>query len=133
MIRAAAAAALLAAAGCQGAAPPDTGFAVDVFRPDYLGVETRLLEGDLVAFDVAMGGARGPEDVTDYAECAAAQYALIRGFGWARHVRTRLSDEAGVSRADAVYSVTPDRPAGLRTIDAAARVDECRRAGVATV
>jgi hypothetical protein len=35
--------------------------------------------------------ARGSSrDVEAYARCAAAQYALIRGFGFARHVRTTM-------------------------------------------
>ena len=125
-------AAVLALAACAPPSP-DEAAAEAPFRPVYLGVETRLLEGDLVAFDVAMRGARDASDLADYADCAAAQYALIRGFGFARHVRTNLSERAGVSRADAVYTVTPERPPGLRIIDAAARVDECRARSIATV
>ena len=59
-------------------------------RPVYLGIETILLDGDLVNFRVAMKGARDNADVEAYARCAAAQYALIRGFGFARHVRTHV-------------------------------------------
>ena len=55
------------------------------FKPAYKGIETTLLAGDLVQFHVAMTGARSNQDVSNYAECAAAQYALIRGFGFARH------------------------------------------------
>ncbi|MCK0168985.1 hypothetical protein MWU52_15625 [Jannaschia sp. S6380] len=106
---------------------------VDVFRPDYKGVETRLLEGDLVNFIVAMEGARDGRDVVDYAECAAAQYALIRGFGFARQVRTNVVEEGGVWRADAVYTVSPSLPRGLRTIDAEVVVDACAARGIPTV
>lgn len=106
---------------------------VDVFRPEYRGVETRLLEGDLVNFNVTMTGARDGEDVTDYAECAAAQYALIRGFGFARHVRTNVTEEGGIWRGDAVYTVSPALPRGVRTIDAEVVVDNCRAQGIATV
>ncbi|MEL7184645.1 MAG: hypothetical protein AAGK57_13470, partial [Pseudomonadota bacterium] len=63
-------------AACQ---PSEENLGVTVFRPNYDGVETRLLEGDLVNFFVTMRGARDIEDVADYARCAAAQYALIRG------------------------------------------------------
>jgi hypothetical protein len=51
------------------------------FAPEYLGVETMLLDDDLVNFHVAMKGARTKADVADYAKCAAAEYTLIRGFG----------------------------------------------------
>ncbi len=40
--------------------------------PAYLGVETRLLDDDLVSFQVTMRGAAGREDVAAYAECAAS-------------------------------------------------------------
>jgi len=39
------------------------------FIPEYKGVETVLLDGDLVQFNVAMTKALGPDDVSDYAEC----------------------------------------------------------------
>lgn len=119
----------LALIACQADDQP----AVDVFRPDYQGVETRLLEGDLANFIVTMTGARDRQDVLDYAECAAAQYALIRGFGFARQVRTNVTEEGGVWRGDAVYTVSATVPRGLRTIDAEVAVDDCRARGIPTV
>ena len=106
---------------------------VEVFRPVYLGVDTALLEGDLVRFRVDMRGARDGQDVQEYADCAAAQYALIRGFGFARHVRTNLSEEGGIQRGDAVYTVSPAIPGGIRTIDAEVTLAECRMQGIPTV
>jgi len=121
---------LLGVAACQ---PSEENLGVTVFRPNYDGVETRLLEGDLVNFFVTMRGARDIEDVADYARCAAAQYALIRGFGFARHVRTQVDETAGIWRGDAVYTVSPDLPRGVRTIDAEVVVDDCRARGIPTV
>ena len=103
------------------------------FAPSYEGIETRLLDNDLVAFHVKMRGARGDQDVTDYAECAAAQYTLIRGFGFARHVRTNVEIEGGVWHADAVYTISPSLPAGLKTIDAEVTVQNCMEKGIPTV
>jgi hypothetical protein len=103
------------------------------FEPDYRGVETRLLEGDLVQFGVVMTGARTGADVGDYAECAAAQYALIRGYGFARHLRTNVNEEGGVWAADAVYTISPSLPRGLRTIDAEVTVANCAENGIPTV
>jgi hypothetical protein len=104
-----------------------------VFRPDYRGVETRLLGDGLVNLLVTMEGARDGRDVEDYAACAAAQYALIRGFGFARHVRTAVVEEAGIWRGDAIYTVSPALPRGLRTIDAEVAVEDCRDRGIPTV
>lgn len=103
------------------------------FRPSYLGVETRLLDGDLVNFIVRMQGARDGADVAAYADCAAAQYTLIRGYGFARHVRTNVSEEGGVWRADAVYTISPALPDGVNQIDAEVVVDNCRSEGIPTV
>ncbi len=103
------------------------------FAPFYRGVETALLDGDLVRFDVSMTGARSGQDVDDYAECAAAQYALIRGYGFARHLRTNIEEKGGVWRADAVYTISPSLPRGLRTIDAETVVQTCAENGIPTV
>jgi len=99
----------------------------------YLGVETRLLDGDLVSFLVSMSGPSGGGPVADYAKCAAAQYALIRGYGFARQVRTNVTEEGGIWRADAVYTISSALPDGLRTIDAEVVVQDCRERGIPTV
>ena len=115
-------------AGCVNAQPDAA-----AFRPEYKGIETQLLEGDLVSFQVAMAGARTGEDVSDYAECAAAQYALIRGYGFARHVRTNVDEQGGLWRGDAVYTISSALPRGLRTIDAEVVVAHCAENGIPTV
>ena len=103
----------------------------------YLGVETRLLEGDLVNFNVAMRGAKddpdAPESVARYAECAAAQYALIRGYGFARHLRTNVNFDDGMWRGDAAYTISSALPDGLKTIDAEVIVSDCKDNGIPTV
>ncbi len=118
----------LALAGCDMRAP-----LADDFIPDYQGVETKLLDGDLVQFNVAMTKALSSENVADYAECAAARYTLIRGFGFARHVRTNVEIVGGVWRADAVYTISPSLPRGLKTIDAEVTVQNCMERGIPTV
>lgn len=103
------------------------------FDPDYGGIKTVLLDGDLVNFHVAMRGARGREDVDAYARCAAAQYALIRGFGFARHVRTSVAESGGNWRGDAVYTISPSLPRGSATIDAEVTVRDCGAQGIPTI
>ncbi len=117
----------LALAGCA-----ETG-AEPVFAPEYRGIETRLLDGDLVNFRVAMEGARDAVDVERYAECAAAQYTLIRGYGFARHVRTQVLQEGGIWRGDAVYTISASLPRGLKTIDAEVVAANCAENGIPMV
>ena len=103
------------------------------FAPVYRGVQTSLLDDDLVQFSVAMTGARSARDIEAYGECVAAQYALIRGYGFARHLRTNVDEKAGVWTADAVYTISPSLPRGLRTIDAEVVVANCAENGIPTV
>jgi hypothetical protein len=105
----------------------------DVFAPEYQGIETILLDGDLVNFRVAMKGARNGDDVDAYARCAAAQYALIRGFGFARHVRTTVARDRKIWRGDAVYTISAALPRGLKTIDAEVTVRDCGAQGIPTI
>ena len=118
----------LALAACTPPAPT----AEDLI-PDYLGVETIELGGDLVQFNVAMTKALSQKDVQRYAECAAAQYTLFRGYGFARHLRTNVYEEGGVWSADAVYTISPTLPDGLAKIDAEVVVAACEESGIPTV
>ena len=97
------------------------------------GVYAILLDGDLVSCRVSMDGARNNGDVEAYGRCAAAQYALIRGYGFARHVRTNVRNAGGIWRGDAVYTISAALPEGLKTIDAEVTVRDCGAQGIPTV
>lgn len=99
----------------------------------FRGVETRLLGDDLVQFVVVMGPDAERAHVERYAECAAARYALIRGYGFARHVRTNVTQAKGGMTGDAVYTISPGLPQGLKTIDAEVAVASCEDNGIPTV
>ncbi|MBF9060980.1 hypothetical protein HKCCSP123_17495 [Rhodobacterales bacterium HKCCSP123] len=123
--------AAMAAAGCAPSGGDPTG--VPPAGVTFDGVETRLLDDDLVNFRVEMTGARTRDDVAAYARCAAAQYALIRGFGFARHVRTNVQEQGGVWVGDAVYTISPALPRGLQTLDAEVVAAACAEQGIPTV
>jgi hypothetical protein len=120
-------------AGLGGCAPVGGGGPVSGEAITYEGVETRLLDDDLVDFQVALSGTANRAAVTAYATCAAAQYAQIRGYGFARHVRTNVTRAGGSLRGDAVYLISPGLPRGLRTIDAEVTVGDCLDRGIPTV
>jgi hypothetical protein len=100
--------------------------------PVYRGVETRMIDPELVSLRVTLEGGE-EDDLVAYATCAAAQYALIRGYGFARHVRTTVEQDGEIWRADAVYTVSPALPRGLRTIDAEVTVADCADRGIPTI
>lgn len=99
----------------------------------YDGVETRLLDDDLVNFRAQLTGVATRADVDAYARCAAAQYTLIRGYPFARHVRTSITEEGGVWVADAVYTISPELPRGLQTLEAEIVAADCAEQGIPTV
>ena len=120
--------AVLTLAACQNTAP------VTQEPVRYYGVQTRLLDNDLVQFHVTLSGAQSTEQVARYTECAAAQYTLIRGFGFARHVRTtRIGKQADRLSADAVYTISRSLPQGKKTIDAEVVTDACARDNIPMV
>ncbi|NKX44348.1 hypothetical protein [Roseicyclus persicicus] len=121
---------LLAVASCTAGEGPRPG---SMPPATYDGVETRLLDDDLVNFRVRMTGVATRDDVAAYARCAAAQYALIRGFGFARHVRTSVQEQGGVWVGDAVYTISPALPRGLQTLDAEVVAAACAEQGIPTV
>ena len=123
----------VAAAALLACAPAADVSGMGNFEPSYQGIETILLDGDLVNFRVAMTGARDNADVEAYARCAAAQYALIRGAGFARHVRTNVAKRGETWRGDAVYTISAALPKGFRTIDAEVTVRDCGSLGIPTV
>ena len=127
-------ASLTVATAAVSACAPAGGAEQASFHPVYQSVQTILLDDDMVNFRVAMRGGRNNEDVAAYARCAAAQYALIRGAGFARHVRTNVGHATdGVQVGDAVYVISAALPRGLRTIDAEVTVRDCGEQGIPTV
>lgn len=112
---------------CAGPAPDAP------FSPVYRGGDPLGMGGDLYGFLVTMEGARGEADVEAYVRCVVAGYAREKGYGFARRVRTEVKEEGGVWIADAVYSISPALPRGLRTIDAEVTVADCSEQGIPTV
>ena len=120
------------ATAALGACTPAGEVSEDRGQPVYEGIETILLDDDLVSFTVAMRGARDGSDVEAYGRCAAAQYALDRGYGFARQVRTIVKKDGQTWYGDAVYLISASLPEGLRTVDAEVAVTECVELGIPT-
>ena len=105
----------------------------DKEKPRYLGVRTVLLQPDMVNVFVTMTGAKMNSDVEAYGRCAAAQYALIRGWGFARHIRTTVDKKNNTWHGDGVYLISAILPPGLKTIDAEVAVRDCAEQGIPTI
>lgn len=123
----------LVALAAVGACAPGGEVTTGPAKAEYLGLRTVLLDGDMVNFMVAMRGARNEADVEAYGRCAAAQYALIRGAGFVRHIRTSVARTGDVWKGDAVYLVSAALPRGAHTIDAEVTVRDCGELRIPTV
>lgn len=95
------------------------------WSPEYLAVSTRLLKDELVSFTVSMRGPRTKDDVYAYADCAAAQYTLIRGVNFFRRVTIKATEADGTWAGDGVYTLSGVIPGGRFTIDAEVAVENC--------
>jgi hypothetical protein len=124
-------AAMAVASACQPVTQPDPAPAPLPLRHE--GVETIPIDEDIVTIIVWMSGPATGEDLIAYSRCAAAGYAVNRGYGFARHVRTNVDVEGSTRSADAVYTVSPTLPRGLQTIDAEVTVADCAELGIPTV
>ena len=103
------------------------------FMPEYGAISTKLLEDDLVSFDVEMTGARNNDDVLAFNDCVAAQYALIRGAGFVRRVRNDVTQRRGVWMGTGIYTLSDSHPGGVVSIDAEVTAAECRANNIPTV
>lgn len=121
------------ATAALGACAPAGEVREDRGQPVHEGVSILLLDTDLVSLTVAMRGTDDKAEVEAYGRCAAAQYALDKGFGYARQVRTIVRKDGQAWVGDAVYLLSVDQPEGLPTTDARATLAECVTLGIPTV
>lgn len=101
--------------------------------PVYEGAEPVGMGDDLYGFHVSMKGAREATEVEAYVTCVVAGFATEKNAGFARRVLTNVKEEGGVWIADAVYSISPTLPRGMKTIDAEVTVADCAERGIPTV
>ena len=121
------------ATAALGACTPASEVSQEPRQLVYQGVSTILLDDGLVSFTVAMQGAKDGADVEVYGRCAAAQYALDKGYGFARQVRTIVKRDGKTWIGDAVYTLSASLPEGLVIIDAEVVVSDCFELGIPTV
>ena len=99
----------------------------------YFGGDVLRLDETLVSIVARMQAGEDREDVTRYADCAISQYANEEGAGFARHLRTNITERAGIWTADAVYTISVELPLGIKTIDTETTVQSCAEAGIPTI
>lgn len=92
-----------------------------------------FLADDLMRIELNVSQPVDPVQIRQLTDCAAAEALAEKGIGFARHVRTTFAEEAGISRADAVYTISPTLPAGDFVIAASEVSAVCRADGTTGV
>lgn len=100
--------------------------------PLYLGSEAKKIDDDLVNVFVWMRATGDRTQLKTYADCAVARYALDQDAGFARHLRTNITERGGIWRSDAIYTISVELPPGLKTIDASSFAQSCAEKGIPT-
>ena len=107
--------------------------AAEQVSPDYRGIETVRIADDLMNNRVETTIALSSTDNADYAQYAAEGYVLIRGWGFARHIRSGVEQDKNIWTADAYYTISEGVPREIKTIDAEAVALAFAEHGIPTV
>ncbi len=113
----------LALAACVPAEPQET-------APVYRGATVSFLAGDLAQVLVETDAGADAQVLRGYADCALAEAMTLNDTEFARHLRTLTSEEAGIARADAVYTMSTTRPEGDFVLDGARTRAACAEKGI---
>ena len=114
---------LVAAAALMGCAAAEA-VEAELSEP----AEITYLDAELVSVAIEADGRPTPEALRALSDCALAEALLEGEAGYARHVRTNITEGSGISRADAVYTVSTEPPRGEFVIVAQERAAQCRAA-----
>lgn len=124
-------------AGALGACAPTPqakdALTVEDWQPVYGTIETKLLDGGLVNLVVQMENARSNGDVIAYNDCAAAQYAVIRGAQYVRRVQNDVTYGRGIWMGTGTYTLSDAHPGGTFVIHAEQAVADCAANSIPTV
>lgn len=91
-----------------------------------------IIDADVVGIYAEMQGAADRGEAAGYAQCLAVGYAIGKGYGFVRHIRTNIQEEAGIWRADALYSISAGVPDGIARIDAEVTAADCTERSIPT-
>ena len=100
---------------------------------DYRGIETMQIADDLMNSRVELTNALSLSDDEDYARHEAEGYTLIRGWGFARHIRSGVEQDKNIWTADAYYTISGGIPREIKTIDVEAVALAFAEHGIPTV
>ena len=100
---------------------------------EYVSATSELIEDGMVRIRVVVRNAKQGSEVLYFANCAAARYAINRGFSFVRHVTSTLDYNLESKSAEAVYFVSAALPVGFKKLDAEVVAVNCAENGIPMV
>ena len=100
---------------------------------EYMSTKAELIGDGLVKISASVKNVQSDHLATEFANCVAARYALLRGFGFARLVTDSVSRDDDIRTATSVYSITARLPPGVRKLDAEVVAVNCAENGIPMV
>lgn len=101
---------------------------------DFLGVSIALIDPrkaeDLVEVSARLREGVDADIAFSYATCALANWARDRRAPYARHIRTLQTKGNGVMTIGAAFTVSQERPLGLRVMETNDTLRECKDRGI---
>ena len=100
---------------------------------EYMSTKAELIGDGLVKISASVKNVQSDHFFTQFATCAAALYALLCGFSFARLVTDSVSRDDDIRTATSVYSITARLPPGVRKLDAEVVAVNCAENGIPMV
>ena len=113
---------------------PELAEGTEVDPEDFLGTKVATLNpdgaGDLVEVTANLREGVDAEIAFSYATCALAGWAQGKGASYGRHVRTLQDTRDGKLLVGAAFTLSSDKPLGLRVMETKDTLRECKARGI---
>lgn len=113
---------------------PDWKAGTELAAEDFIGARVETLnkgrQGDLVEVTVNLREGVDDDIAFSYATCALAGWAKGEGAKYGRHIRTLQSSRDGRLMVGAAFTISDDKPLGLRVMETNETLRECKARGI---
>ncbi|WCR11591.1 hypothetical protein JHW45_04160 [Paracoccus stylophorae] len=113
---------------------PQWNDATVIAREDFIGSRVNRLgegrRGDLVEVTANLRKGVDADIAFSYATCALAGWAKAEGAKYGRHIRTLQQERDGKLLIGAAFTISDDKPLGLRVMETNETLRECKARGI---
>lgn len=113
---------------------PDFGPDLEINPEDFIAVSVEMLNpgkgDDLVSVKANLREGVDADIAFSYATCALASWAKAEGANYGRHIRTLQATRNGKLLIDVAYTISDEKPLGLRVMETQRALQECKARGI---